>query len=156
MAAYTDYSISKSRLGLLRGQERSIIQQIKAYKEKLGHLEQVDTFVSWSDQLGLRSEQWDRFLVDLKEVPVSYEALDNIISQTRNTAHYFFRPLTLSIKTGAPDPEGESPRVRKNKYEQVKSAMESVDPGAVEKPASGVDATITLDGRFLVKRRGSG
>ncbi len=154
MAAYTDYSISQSKLELLRSQERSVKRQIKKYKENLKQLEKVRTFMSQIENLELKKDQWDLFFVDLKDHPISFEKLQAILAQTHNSSHYFFKPSKLSIKTGAHIPDTAILESKKNNTAQSNTTIQSVR--FKKEIPSQVDVTINLDGRFLVKRRGAG
>ncbi|MFH2091359.1 MAG: hypothetical protein ABIJ31_03260 [Pseudomonadota bacterium] len=158
MAAYTDFCINQSQLDLLRGQERSVKRQIETYQEKLNQLEQVTAFVRQIHQLGLKKDQWDTFGVELKDEPMSHAKLGVILGQTRNTGHYFFKPGKLSIKTGAPDQDTPTAQIN-----QSNRSNEIAQPDSITQPAplkdatpSDIDITISLDGRFLVKRQGAG
>ncbi|MFH2058211.1 MAG: hypothetical protein ABIJ59_04860 [Pseudomonadota bacterium] len=160
MAAYTDFCINQSRLELLRSQERSVKYQIAAYQEKLNQLEQVNAFVRQTSRLGLKKKQWDNFFVNLKDEPLSYSKLGVILGQTQNSRHYFFKPGRLSIKTGTAaktgtaDPETPAAQSSSDTISQLK---ETAQPSLLKGTASSeTDVTISLDGRFLVRRQGAG
>lgn len=162
MAAYTDYRISKVRLDLLRSQERSVKGQITELEKKIKQIEQVNTFVNKANQLGLNKTQWDKFYVDIKENPVSFDELKTILAQTSNSNQFYFRPRSLLIQAAPPvenntaQSSAVSPDTTSNHMAQLTEAIKSAtideNDETSETPVKNPDVVISLDGKFIARR----
>ncbi len=157
ITAYTQYHISQKKLGLLRGQERSIKHQRKELESKNLTLNKVQSFVDQAHKLGLKKKEWDLFYVNLKEDGVSFSKLETILSQTANSSHYFFKPVSLEIRTGSQrtnrqQNDSENTSQGSKTANQPSNQISPLTTNSIDLQSS--DAVITVEGHFLVNRRG--
>lgn len=146
MVAYADYNINLKKLALLKGQERSVKNRIKEFKNKQTIVEKVNTFIDKAEQNRLTKNSWDKFFVSLKNEPHSFLKLQALLDQTSNCSQYYFKPDSLSIKRGyiKTDSALESGHSQPHGSQTIKQ----------EPTQTSWDTTISLNGYFLVHQRG--
>ncbi len=148
MVAYSDYAVSKSRLDLLRSQERSAKSQVEEFEGKIRQIEEVNLFVSRAGKLGLEKKQWDRFSVNIEKEPVSFEKLQEMLFFANHSDYYYFLPESLLIRTGSVEPDADaSPGAV-----PLENSPGAISSARNEAAISQADATLSLKGLFLARR----
>lgn len=99
----------------------------------------VNNFINRAKSLGLEKERWAFYDINIEE-PVSFSEAEKILSQTINSSAYYFKPVTLHVKT----------KIEPDKNARIyKSPSTSADSPETKK----ADILLTLRGAFLVKQK---
>jgi hypothetical protein len=150
MTAYLQYNVNLKKLTLLRSQERIVKNQIKVFEQKKNVLDRVSHFLDQAAHLGLTKDQWDPFFVNLENEPLSFSKLQTILTQTANSRQYHFKPDSLMIQMGylATD------HTKEIQTDAISQSLEPADTVTLQNGHSPLDITLSLNGHFIVKRRG--
>ncbi len=102
-------------------------------------LSRVKKFVDKADALGLEESRWATYEVNIAQ-GIAFFEMEQIVNQCVNTPSYYFRPVSLHIKTN-----GESDNNEISGKPGLKSA---------EFPEDQVgDVILTLNGAFVVRHK---
>ncbi|MCP3876754.1 MAG: hypothetical protein GY699_26895 [Desulfobacteraceae bacterium] len=85
-------------LNILKRQERFYRSRIQELNKKNRIIESADKFVNQVKIMGLTTDKWDQFSVNLIDEPSSFAQCQKIIEQTANSKYYYFKPEVLHIK----------------------------------------------------------
>lgn len=99
----------------------------------------VKKFIDKADALGLEESRWATYKVNIAQ-GVEFFEMEQIVNQCVNTPSYYFRPVSLHIKTG-----GEW----NNNEVQEKPDFKSVE--TLEDQVG--DVILTLNGAFVVRHK---
>ena len=99
----------------------------------------VKKFIDKADALGLEESRWATYKVNIAQ-GVEFFEMEQIVNQCVNTPSYYFRPVSLHIKTG-----GEL----NNNEVQEKPDFKSVE--TLEDQVG--DVILTLNGAFVVRHK---
>ena len=117
------------------------MEEEKIKLEKKGRiLLRVKKFIDKADTLGLAESRWAKYEVNIAQGSAFYE-LEQIINQCVNTPSYYFKPVSLHIKTnnGSAD----------NNEDTGKEGLKSVE---ISEDQVG-DVILTLNGAFVVRHK---
>ncbi len=106
-------------------------------KERI--LERINNFVDKARSLGLERERWAFYDVNIQE-PITFPEVEKILAQTANSSSYYFKPLTLHVKTKIKSDNGAK---------QKKPPSTSADSPETKEG----DILLTLRGAFVVKQK---
>jgi len=99
----------------------------------------VKNFIDKADALGLEENRWATYEVNIAQGIAFYE-MEQIVNQCINTPSYYFRPVSLHIKTN-----GESDNNEIQEKPGLKSTESSEDQMG--------DIILTLNGAFVVRHK---
>lgn len=165
VTSYTQYHIQHNKLGLLRGQARFLRTQASMLAEKKYTLEVVQDFVRTTRHQGLTPDKWDTFFVEIDNSGLTFDKLETILNQTATSEDYYFIPTFLGIRTGSKKSERiriKEPVPGASASAQTSRAGSPAAPGVTsdqsdsqtEANLTSSDAVISIEGHFLVRRRG--
>ena len=137
LTAYDRYARNERRLEKSVRQVRVLQQHREEQARNRRILARVKRFVDRARALGVEKDKWDYYPVQIDE-PVSFPNAQKILSQTINTASYYFNPSMLNIrKSTEPEPGEEKP------------SAASADSPDTRKG----DIFLNLRGQFVVRQR---
>jgi len=99
----------------------------------------VKNFIDKADKLGLQESRWATYEVNIAQ-GIAFFEMEQIVNQCVNTPSYYFRPVSLHIKTN-----GESDNNEFQEKPGLKSTESSEDQMG--------DAILTLNGAFVVRHK---
>jgi len=99
----------------------------------------VKNFIDKADALGLEENRWATYKVNIAQGTAFFE-MEQIVNQCVNTPSYYFRPVSLYIKTN-----GESDNNETQEKPVLKSTELSEDQVG--------DVILTLNGAFVVRHK---
>jgi len=139
LTAYNKYILSQEKIKVLNRQVQLLIKQQRELERKERIMVRVNRFINRARSLGLEKDRWAYYDVNIQE-PVSFQEAEKILTQTANSSSYYFKPVTLHVKTKI-----ESDK----KSKQNKPPSTSADSPETKEG----DILLTLRGGFLVKQR---
>jgi hypothetical protein len=139
LTAYNIYILSQEKITVLNRQVQLLIKQQGELERKERIMVRVNRFINRAKSLGLVKDKWAYYDVNIQE-PVSFQEAEKILQQTTNSSSYYFKPVTLHVKT---------------KIEPDKKATQKKPPSiSADSPETKEgDILLTLRGGFLVKQR---
>ncbi|MCP4368904.1 MAG: hypothetical protein GY797_12435 [Deltaproteobacteria bacterium] len=102
-------------------------------------LHRVKKFIDKADALGLEEGRWATYEVNIAQ-GIAFFEMEQILNQCVNTSSYYYRPVSLHIKTN-----GESDNNEIEKEPDLKSAESSEYQMG--------DVLLTLNGAFVVRHK---
>ncbi|MEA3436996.1 MAG: hypothetical protein U9R43_11065 [Thermodesulfobacteriota bacterium] len=108
-------------------------------EQKRRVLSRVKKFVDTADALGLAESRWATYEVNIAQ-GIAFFEMEQIVNQCVNTPSYYFRPVSLHIKTN-----GESDNNEISGKPGLKSTEISEDQVG--------DIILTLNGAFVVRHK---
>jgi len=139
LTAYNRYILNREKFKVLTKQIRLLKQQQREMKRKESIMVRVNNLINRARSLGLEKERWAFYDVNIEE-PVSFPDAEKILTQTANSSSYYFKPVTLHVKTKTESDE---------KAKTPKPPSTSADSPETKKG----DILLTLRGCFLVKQK---
>ncbi len=137
--AYTRFSVNQEQLAKLNRQEKLLSDRIQALEQKKNAIAKMDHFVRTAELLGLKTEEWDSFSVNLVEEPLSFDQFSAILEQTTHTRYYYFNPEFLSARL----------LDEKEKEALIKESDMTDADSVSHRPA---DLLVNINGHFLIKK----
>ena len=139
IAAYSDLDSKRDKLETLKVRLRVMNHQKKDVEKTQVQFDRLNGFMQKAATLGLEQENWASYDVNIQE-PVTYAQMARILNQCVNTPDYYFKPLSLQVKTNV-------------KSDQTNLKGTSLPAGDdVFDPDKG-DVLLTLKGAFVVRHR---
>ncbi|RLB20328.1 MAG: hypothetical protein DRG73_10380 [Deltaproteobacteria bacterium] len=139
LGSYNTYILNKEKLKVLTRQVRLLKERQREIERKRRIMVKVNNFINRSRSLGLEKDKWASYDVNIQE-PVSFQEAEKILRQTTNSPSYYFKPVTLHVKTKI-----ESDK----KSKQNKPPSTSADSLETKEG----DILLTLRGAFVVKQK---
>jgi len=102
-------------------------------------LHRVKKFIDKADALGLEESRWATYEVNIAQ-GITFFEMEQILNQCVNTSSYYYRPVSLHIKTN-----GESDNNEIEEKPDSKSVESSEDQVG--------DVLLTLNGAFVVRHK---
>ena len=137
LTAYDRYARNERQLKESVRQVRMMKQRREERARNRRILVRAKRFVDRARALGMERDKWDYYPVQIDE-PVSFPEAQKILSQTINTASYYFNPSILNIRKGTKSEPGE----------EKPSAASADSPDTKEG-----DISLNLRGQFVVRQR---
>ena len=103
-------------------------------------LSRVKKFVDTADALGLEESKWATYEVNIAQ-GIAFFEMEQIVNQCVNTPSYYFRPVSLNIKTNGET--GDSNEI--SEKSDLKSSEIFEDQVG--------DVLLTLNGAFVVRHK---
>ena len=139
IAAYSELDSKRDTLETLKVRLRVMNHQKRDVEKTQIQFERLKGFMRKASTLGLEQENWASYDVNIQE-PVTYAQMARILNQCVNTPDYYFKPLSLQVKTNV-------------KSDQTNLKGTSLPAGDdVFDPGKG-DVLLTLKGAFVVRHR---
>ena len=95
---YRHFDAARKKIATLEVKARLMEQQRAELQNKKRALDRVSSHMAKARSLGLASDQWTVFEVNV-EAPVTFGTMELILNQCTNSAYYYFKPISLRIKT---------------------------------------------------------
>ena len=108
-------------------------------EQKRRILNRVKKFADKADALGLEKGRWATYEVNIAQ-GIAFFEMEQILNQCVNTSSYYYKPVSLHIKTN-----GESDNNEIEKKPDSKSVESSEDMVG--------DVILTLNGAFVVRHK---
>ncbi|MDY6792657.1 MAG: hypothetical protein SWH54_15455 [Thermodesulfobacteriota bacterium] len=108
-------------------------------EQKKRILHRVKRFIDQADTLGLEKSRWATYEVNIAQ-GIDFIDMEQIVNQCVNTQSYYFRPVSLHIKTNHVSDNDEISR----------KAEVKPDESWEDQPG---DAILTLNGAFVVRHK---
>jgi len=139
LTSYNTYILNQEKFKVLTGQVHLLRQQQREMERKERIMVKVNNFINRARSLGLEKNKWACYDVNIEE-PITFPEVAKILNQTVNSSSYYFKPVTLHVKT-----KMESDK----KATQNKPPSTSADSPETKKG----DILLTLRGSFVVKQK---
>jgi len=139
LKAHKRYGLNQDMLRAAIGQAQLLKAQQKELERKKGILQRVRGFVHRARSAGVEKDKWAYYDVNIEE-PVPFEEAEKILRQTANSPSYYFKPMTLEVKTQI-QPDAKAP--------PTTSAAASGDSSETRTG----DVLLNLRGSFVVNRQ---
>jgi hypothetical protein len=108
-------------------------------EQKRRILLRVKKFINKADALGLEESKWARYEVNIAQ-GIAFFEMEQIVNQCVNTPSYYFRPVSLHIKTNGKSDNNEMSE--KTDLKPDESLEDQVG-----------DVILTLNGAFVVRHK---
>ena len=138
MTAYKRCAANEQRLDHSARQVRLLKHHEREEARNRRILSRVERFVAKAKALGLERKDWEYYEVNIDEALFFPEAR-RILSQTSNTASYYFMPIALNIKKDSASESGPGTKAGPSNTNNSK-----------EKKG---DISFILKGKFVVRQR---
>jgi hypothetical protein len=139
LTAHKRYALNQNILREAINQAQLLKAQQKELERKKGILNRIHGFVHRARSAGVEKGKWAYYDVNIEE-PVPFEEAEQILGQTANSLSYYFKPITLEVKTQIqPDAQGPS----------TTTAAASGDSSETKTG----DILLNLKGSFVVNRQ---
>ena len=139
LTAHKEYALNQNLLRAAIGQAQLLRAHQKELERKKGILQRVHGFVHRARSAGVEKDKWAYYDVNIEE-PVPFEEAEKILRQTANSSSYYFKPITLEVKTQI-QPDAKAP-----------STAAAAASGDSSETRTG-DVLLNLKGSFVVNRQ---
>lgn len=139
LTAHKRYALNKNALRATISQAQLLKAHQKELERKKGVLQRIHGFVHRARSAGVEKDKWAYYDVNIEE-PVPFEEAEKILGQTANSSSYYFKPITLEVKTKI-QPDAKAP-----------STTAAAASGDSSETKTG-DILLNLKGSFVVKRQ---
>jgi hypothetical protein len=139
LTAHKEYALNQNLLRAAIGQAQLLRAHQKELERKKGILQRVHGFVHRARSAGVEKDKWAYYDVNIEE-PVPFEEAEKILRQTANSSSYYFKPMTLEVKTQI-QPDAKAP--------STAAAGASGDSSGTRTG----DVLLNLKGSFVVNRQ---
>ena len=139
LTAHKKYALNQETLRATVSQAQLLTAHQKELARKEGILKRIHKFVDGARSAGVEKDKWAYYDVNIEE-PVPFEEAEQILGQTANSSSYYFKPITLEIKTKI-QPDAKVP--------STKAAAASGDSSETKTG----DILLNLKGSFVVNRQ---
>ena len=95
---YGHYNQTREKIAALEVRTRLMERQRAELENKKRILSRVSSYMAQARALGLAEDQWTVFEVNV-EAPVTFATMALILNQCTNSPSYYFKPISLRIKT---------------------------------------------------------
>ena len=95
---YRQFIHTSEKMAALTVRTRVMEQQRTELENKKRVLSRVSDYMVKVNALGLEKDRWTVFDVNV-EAPVTFGTMEQILNQCANSASYYFKPVSLRIKT---------------------------------------------------------
>jgi hypothetical protein len=106
LSAYGRYIDRRAKVERMTARLELLHRQKNELERKKRVLEHLDRFMATVKGSGLEKTDWTVYEVNI-ESPETFAAAEEILTQCTNTAAYYFKPVSLSIRM--PSETGEAP-----------------------------------------------
>lgn len=100
LESYTHYLDVQEKIASKTVRLRLMADQKKEIDSKRRTVRMANDFIAKSVAYGLEKNRWATHEVSIEQ-PVYFSDLEQIVSQCTSTSSYYFRPLSLQVKTGS-------------------------------------------------------
>jgi hypothetical protein len=138
LQSYHRYLTFEDKREVLTVRLKLLEDKKKEIEQKRRILAMVNDFVEKADTGGFKKADWTAYEVNINQ-SVFYRELGQILDQCTHTASYYFKPITLSVKTGRADAA-----VKSDKQAPLKTQPPEARHG---------DVQLELKGAFLSRHR---
>lgn len=139
--AYQDHRHQLLALERIQFRQDFVHQQIIEMEHKRKVINQVNTFVSGAEDLGLAPSNWTHYEVNI-ETPLEFNALAEILKQCTSTPYYYFQPKHLKVRLAGQSSE-----------DGAEMGGELIQAEVTDDGANQGDLLMQLKGTFLARRR---
>jgi len=95
---YRQFIHTREKVEALTVRTRVMEQQRTELKNKKRALSRVSGYMAKVKSMGLGKDRWTVFDVNV-EAPVTFGTMEQILNQCTNSASYYFKPVSLRIRT---------------------------------------------------------
>ena len=139
LTAHKRYALNQETLRATISQAQLLKAHQKELERKKGVLQRIHDFVHQARSAGVEKDKWAYYDVNIEE-PVPFEEAEKILGQTANSSSYYFKPITLEVKTKI-QPDAKAP-----------STTTAAASGDSSETKTG-DILLNLKGSFVVNRQ---
>jgi hypothetical protein len=139
LSAYNRYLAGREKVETLTVRLRLMEEEKIKLEQKRRILLRVKKFIDDADALGITESKWSTYEVNIAQGSAFFE-MEQIVNQCVNTPSYYFRPVSLHIKTNHKSDNKDISGKPDLKSDEFPEDQEG-------------DVVLTLNGAFVVRHK---